>query len=230
MPANYTYSYDSTNKLYKIETNASNILIGGLTQSLKLSTAGEYGINGGFFDLDKPPLANTLYLAMSNGNTIYAGTDRSGYTNHMGFAAICCSKAGALKWYSAGVTNITKIDSSYQYWAQGGPSLRLGQNGDSGLEDEMADQYATYAPRSAIVAKISTKKVYLIAATDSIQTATFRTRIAASLGFSNTGSSPSTEWVGIVLDGGASSALRCAEKNIEPGRKLSQVILLRDRT
>lgn len=217
-PTTHTYYKTVTSNgftLHIIETNASNIRLINLQKGSTLANSGYYGINGGFFnrrisggvDLD----ANDFTchnIALNNGveigpnGTGATNGDSTGhaviayYNNQIHYCAECMSKE-----------DLKATLGGEAVWAQGGGALKLGDSnwtrrdlcfGDDALVNSRG--------RTAIVANKSTKKIYLIVAQESTNKSieNFRTAIQQHFGIT----SSNTDYVGIQLDGGGSSALK----------------------
>lgn len=172
-------------------------------------------------------------MNIATNGTTPVGPNGTGATNDLGFAAII-NKCGQLKLVPPVINSIDDIVTKYDtpIWAQGGGNLALGD--PTWTLDTLCfsdDAKANSAGRTAMVANTATNKVYLIVqrASSNKTIAAFRTAIQQYFGIT----SASTNYVGILLDGGGSSAIRAknnlgATASIDGGRALCQIIALKD--
>ena len=257
MARNYTYVTGTYNgcDLRIIRTEAWNIVMGGLKQQKTIASGNFYGINGGFFDAGSSNAGNTKEIALNNNTPIYYKTDgnktQGGWHNKMGAACLCYdnvnkklvfrsnaapSSSGLNKTMSSGDSLTNVVAASARYWAQGGPDFRLGVpdgSWEDGLKAELGGipvNSTTKSTRACICANLSANMVYLIITTSSATIPEFRKAVHSYLYVPV--SEYHTNVVGILLDGGSSTTMRCADNNgnvVNYGsRKLEQIIALRD--
>lgn len=235
-PKNHTYVNVTRNSigLHIIETNADNIQMVNLKKQYSgLAACPYYGINGGFFN--NAAGYETDYscqnIALNNG--VGLAPNNTGEANELGFSALVYTN-GAITlendvMVKADITNVAACT-----WAQGGGDLKLGNaNWTTADLRFSSDALVNSTGRTAIVADTFTNKVYLIMHRESSSKSivAFREAIQQYLGIT----SGSTRYVGLLLDGGGSSALKArdalgADKNISTTRKLCQIIALKDAT
>ena len=256
MAQNYTYATGTYNgcDLHIIRTEAWNIVMGGLRQEKTLASGYFYGINGGFFDAGTSKAGNTKEIALNNNTPIYYktqnGKDTGGWHNKMGHACLCYdnankklvfrskaapSSSGLNKDMSSGDSLDNVVAASARYWAQGGPDFRLGMPDGSWEEDlsseiEYMNVNAISNVRTCICANLSANMVYLIISTSKATISEFRKAVHSYLYVPTSGYH--TNVVGIFLDGGSSTSMRCKDNSgnvFSFGyRKLEQIIALRD--
>ena len=255
MAQNYTYVTGTYNgcDLHIIRTEAWNIVMGGLRQEKTLAGGYFYGINGAFFDPHGPD-GNTKSIALNNNTPIYYKTDGDkmdgGWHNKMGHACLCYdnankklvfrssaapSSSGLKKDMSSGDSLDNVVAASARYWAQGGTDFRLGMpdgSWEEGLSSEIQDMDVNSDPnvRTCICANLSANMVYLIISTSKATISEFRKAVHSYLYVPTSGYH--TNVVGIFLDGGSSTSMRCKDNSgnvFSFGyRKLEQIIALRD--
>ena len=255
MAQNYTYVTGTYNgcDLRIIRTEAWNIVMGGLRQEKTLASGYFYGINGAFFDPNGPD-GNTKSIALNNNTPIYYKTDGDkmdgGWHNKMGHACLCYdnankklvfrssaapSSSGLKKDMSSGDSLDNVVAESARYWAQGGPDFRLGMPDGSWEEDlsseiQYMDVNSDPNVRTCICANLSANMVYLIISTSKATISEFRKAVHSYLYVPTSGYH--TNVVGIFLDGGSSTSMRCKDNSgnvFSFGyRKLEQIIALRD--
>ena len=257
MAQNYTYVTGTYNgcDLHIIRTEAWNIVMGGLRQEKTLAGGYFYGINGAFFDAGTSKAGNTKSIALNNNTPIYYktqnGKDTGGWHNKMGHACLCYdnankklvfrssaapSSSGLKKDMSSGDSLDNVVAESARYWAQGGPDFRLGMpdgSWEEGLQSEVGKEPVndTYkSTRACICANLSANMVYLIISTSKATIPAFRKAVHSYLYVPTSGYH--TNVVGIFLDGGGSTSMRCKENNGNVfsfgDRLLEQIIALRD--
>lgn len=255
MAQNYTYVTGTYNgcDLHIIRTEAWNIVMGGLRQEKTLASGYFYGINGAFFDPHGPD-GNTKSIALNNNTPIYYktqnGKDTGGWHNKMGHACLCYdnankklvfrskaapSSSGLNKDMSSGDSLDNVVAASARYWAQGGPDFRLGMpdgSWEKGLSLEIDNMNVNVGSRerTCICANLSANMVYLIISTSKATISEFRKAVHSYLYVPTSGYH--TNVVGIFLDGGSSTSMRCKDNSgnvFSFGyRKLEQIIALRD--
>ena len=235
-PCNHNYISVTLNgvPLHIIETSADNIEMVNLQRRSTLSNSGYFGINGGFFNSNVPGDITCLNIATNGSNPV--GPNGTGGINGLGFAAIV-NDGGQLKLLEPVIETIDEIVDKCEgtlIWAQGGGNLALGDSGWT-LGDLRfgPDAIANSQGRTAMVANTATNKVYLVVqrATSNKTVVGFRNAIQQYFGITST----STDYVGILLDGGGSSALRAknslsATVSVDGGRPLCQIVALKDAT
>ena len=256
MAQNYTYATGTYNgcDLHIIRTEAWNIVMGGLRQEKTLASGYFYGINGGFFDAGTSKAGNTKSIALNNNTPIYYktqnGKDTGGWHNKMGSACLCYDNAnkklvfrsnaapsgsGLNKIMSSGDSLDNVVAASARYWAQGGPDFRLGMpdgSWEKGLSLEIDNMNVNVGSRerTCICANLSANMVYLIISTSKATISEFRKAVHSYLYVPTSGYH--TNVVGIFLDGGSSTSMRCKDNSgnvFSFGyRKLEQIIALRD--
>lgn len=203
-----------------IRTRGSNIVLASLGETRNLLNSGEYGINGGFFDVG---LNQTLNIAVNNGVPVIGQGVYGGLQNHMLY--------GTLIWTGSAFTfqertYASQITGSH-VWAQGGYPMYLQY---SDWRTRIGEDWLTIIdansarPRTGIVGT-SNGDVYLIIS-PSATVAGFRSAIQAYVGSVSTA---------LILDGGGSTQLRCrnasgAEVGYSQSRPLLQIIKLEDKT
>ena len=256
MAQNYTYVTGTYNgcDLHIIRTEAWNIVMGGLRQEKTLAGGYFYGINGAFFDAGTSKAGNTKSIALNNNTPIYYktqnGKDTGGWHNKMGHACLCYdnankklvfrskaapSSSGLNKDMSSGDNLDNVVAASARYWAQGGPDFRLGMpdgSWEKGLSLEIDNMNVNVGSRerTCICANLSANMVYLIISTSKATISEFRKAVHSYLYVPTSGYH--TNVVGIFLDGGSSTSMRCKDNSgnvFSFGyRKLEQIIALRD--
>ena len=204
----YTYSTNTKNgiKLHIVETPASTIELVNVKKKDQGIPVPYCGCNGGFFNNngDKTD-CDTLNIALNNGAAV--GPGAAGTRNTCGHGNIAYI-GGQIKCISASTqSQLISYLGGKPTWAQGGGMLYLG---DANWETKWDFPHAPDALSTgwtAMVANTSTKKVYLFVTQDNNNKylRDFRTAIQQHLGITD---GKSTNYVGIMLDGGGSSCLR----------------------
>lgn len=199
-------------KLVNLTSNANK-------KGQKIKTAGYYGMNGGFFYSGGDGSGNEwnclCNIAFQNGRAIGALGTGNANREKNGTCAICYN--GSTVYYSSSATGVRKpgdglIPEGNGTWAQGGMGLFLGYND---WEDRFKTQYDTAEEdylekanqRTAMVANVTTREVYLFACVNDYHVFQFRQAIMNYLKIAE-GSWESTPWAGIMLDGGQSMQIR----------------------
>lgn len=249
MAVNHTYRLDETTpgcSLCIIQTNASNIKLLNLRSvspytTKKLRGSAYLGINGAWFDAGETA-KTILNIAMQDGVAVGPGP-AEGLNNGVG--------SGAVAWngsqLSVYTNKTTAVNAGFPMnsgsWVQGGIALWLGYNQWLSMVSAQSGS-STYLTgsdrRTALIANMSTQKVYLISTPNAVTFATFRSAIQAMFGFSD-GAQANQTLQGIMLDGGRSSQLRAKSANNSvvdipaadvPGelicRELTQLITLKN--
>lgn len=181
-----------------------------------------------------------LNIAKYNGSVV--GPDTEGQNNSVG--------SGAVAWNGSQLSCYSSVDSADDIsflsnsntWGQGGIALWLGY---SDWENQVRNQSGAYeflsgpAARTAMIANMSTNKVYLIVTTASVTMASFRSAIQSFLGIVDQGQANNT-YQGIMLDGSYSSQLKAKDSanntiniaNSSGGsyRPLTQIVALKSTT
>lgn len=195
-------------KLHVIETDASNIKLVNLAGGKSIGGSTYFGVNGGWFDLQKGLLNVTVcdgyVVADSGSNNNGVGGGVIGWD---GSQALCLTGTNNIDAIRGAVMGVAKNGT----WAQGGFSLWLGDsqwktkldkevNGD----DQVNIVYSSHPGRTALVAK-NGGDVRLFVTRETVGVEKFRDAIQAYLGIKN---GTATEWKGILLDGSYSSQLK----------------------
>jgi len=208
---------------------AQNIGMASLSWSNYLSNTSYYGINGGFW-ANKPGEQRTLNISVKNGSNTCAGAD----TNRVGKGTIYWN-GNSLNYKIASTKSEISGISSSGTWAQGGISMFLGNsNWKSRTNSEEGNGYnpdqAYGWGRTAIVANIPEKIVYLIVTnTTTVTMTSIRKAIQDFVGITD-GSTDNSSYKGLFLDASGSSQLRAINCNgtveNKPGdsRTLLQII------
>ena len=242
MPANYRYINQTTAngiELHILKTDASNIMFRNFKKKQSLVDSIFFGVNGGFFGGD------AINIAKCDGVN-YGRTDN----DNLGGGIITWDGSSLHCYNNSAMRNVETVLSTNEKgtWAQGGYSMFLGasdarerslaevNDNDRGYLTDPADG------KTALVADMSTDTVYLIAARDendenTITFTDFRRAIQYYLNIPE-GSTPSSRYKGLMLDGGGSTQLRGKKTNgsivtvSTSGykRPLCQVIVMRDAT
>lgn len=234
MATTYTYTSKTTTQgltLHMIKTTPQQIEILDLNCQQTLAASKRYGINSGYFNMGEKPY-DMLNLAMCDGQALEYRWHDCGW----GFLSWNGQKI-ALEFATQG-SEVKANLTAKGTWGQGGYRMLLGYK--NWLDDMVSSTEATRSvlvtdttnARSAVVGDAQNNQVYLISTegTKQFSMSTFRNAIAEALGINNNGSSESSAYKGIILDGGGSTQFRCAEKKITTSRPLRQVMVLRDIT
>ena len=241
MPANYRYINQTTAngiELHILKTDASNIMFRNFKKKQSLVDSIFFGVNGGFFGGD------AINIAKCDGVN-YGRTDN----DNLGGGIITWDGSSLHCYNNSSMRNVETVLSTNEKgtWAQV-YSMFLGasdarerslaevNDNDRGYLTDPADG------KTALVADMSTDTVYLIAARDendenTITFTDFRRAIQYYLNIPE-GSTPSSRYKGLMLDGGGSTQLRGKKTNgsivtvSTSGykRPLCQVIVMRDAT
>jgi len=228
-PSNFTYTKKTINgiTLYILETPATNI---GLVNVVKQSTGvpAQYcGCNAGFFDNEHAASLETYNIAM-NGR-VAVGPEDAGTYNTCGKGNIALVN-GQIQCFEA--NDIQEVLKKYPSptWVQGGGMMFLG---DPNWKDKWSfphDPESSSTGRTALVSNKKSKKVYLVVGISSTSKTITQFRTALQSHFDITDGS-STDYVGLMLDGGGSSTLRLYQNGTRTGpntsRKLCQILYLK---
>ena len=206
-----------------IITAASNIQLvnfrnSGSKKSLRNSSY--YGINGAWYNRDSNVRTDQiLNIAMYNGSALGPDTNRDGLpegsNNYVG--------SGVVAWNGSQLSCYTSVEAASEIsflkragtWGQGGIALWLGwSNWLAQVEAQPSGSLYTGSAdgRTALIANMSTNKVYLIVTTATATTATFRAAIQSYLGITD-GAQANNTYQGIMLDGGSSTQLKAKTSN-----------------
>lgn len=230
MAHTYQKAYSNGIFLHIISTTAENIQLVNL-QYHSLSSSEYYGINGGWFN----PPGNTrqvISLAYSDGHCV-GPNSVDGAMNHVG--------AGVMYWSGTSlqvVSGVTTPNSLPVYaagtWAQGGYSMHMGNTNWASLTSAEPAASNVFndsrAGKSALVAHMSQKRVYLIITQEAVNWATFRTSIQNFMGISDMNATDSTTLQGIFLDGSGSSQMKSKSNGYiesSDNRALCQIVAIR---
>lgn len=231
----------STCKLHIIRTDASNIKLINLEQK-SLSGGGVYGINGGFFD---PGTKNILNIARCDGAYVgpnsapFNGSNNRGcgngviYRRSDGKMLFVEGQDALTESALAPVNSLTGTGT----WAQGGAGMYLGRsNWIASAEYKFVfEMTAARQGRTGFVVDNTTGFAYLIVNKDkTLSYIDFRSAIMTFLYLAD-GATASTRYLGLFLDSGTSTQLRCLSPengsvNIGAGGGLNEVIALRNAT
>lgn len=236
--------------LHVLSTPASNIRLYNLKGTSSLINSAYYGINGGFFSWDSNKALN---IALSDGAAI--GPGDVGTDNNWAGGGVISWNGVSVK-FNAPIQEMGKLDEDVRSgqsgtWAQGGHSMYLGnKNWLSKMYGDVLQTVDEHNPdldkivnnssyRTGLVADKTTKMVHLVVTLSGCTFSTFRAAIQSYLGISD-GSSDSTRYVGLFLDGSYSSQMKAKNTsnnvitvaNLDSGayRKLHQIIVLRSAT
>jgi len=188
--------------LHVIRTPASNIKIATLKRTQNLAGSGEYGINGGWFNLSPDPV-DTLNISIYNQKVVY-GNGSSGLGGDHNRAGLGKGEIfyqnSKLQQKVIGADVVTNV--SGKTWGQGGVNLFFGDSGWQAQAEAEVPRQETYITgtrdgRTAIVANITLDEVYLIVTNNNNTTIAFRTAIHDYLGISKT--SPNTHYKGMLV-------------------------------
>lgn len=229
----YTYHNPTKNgvSLHVIETNASNIRAIQLLKMYNLKGSNEYGINGGWFTstVDDGNY-NILNIAVTGGRPVgggtYMGEPRNGSINKVGRHAVYYDGNNLDYRQADNYEQLPNVKDNSRAWAQGGVGMSLGNSNWVSIVNSAVDVDSSHTGLSAIVINRNTKKVNLIATTQTVTYVQFRGAIQSYLGITDSSTSDNSTWKGLFLDGGASTQLRCAEVEVTTARKLCQVLIL----
>lgn len=215
-PSNYIYMVApySGCTLNIIRTSSQNIQIknvGGKT----LEGANAIGINCCFFTLNTTMICN---IAKNDG--VYVGSaepPQNGQDNSCGNGVVYRTKSGTMHFAEgtsiedSSLSAVKDLDGTVS-WAQGGSGIYPGYSGWWGKVSYFLSTISEFAHRSAMVVDTQTGYVYLIVTMNAVTYNTFRAAIMNFLNLTD-GASPSTRFLGVFLDGGASSQLRAKDPN-----------------
>lgn len=243
MPAHYRYINQTTAngvELHILKTDASNIMFRDLEQERSLVDSIFFGVNGGFFG------TGIINIAKCDGVN-YGGQNN----DNVGGGIITWNGSSLHCYTNSSMRNVSTVLSTNATgtWAQGGYSMFLGASDarERSLEEVNntdPNHYLTYgsAGKTALVADLSTDTIYLFVARaddpndDLITFTTLRRAIQYYLNIPE-GTTPSSRYKGLMLDGGGSSQLRGKKTDGtivtvrgEENRHLRQVIVMRDAT
>ena len=248
MAANYTYKTHTYGgvKLHIIETKASNIKLVNTAQdgsANTLASSNNYGINGAFFVMsgnDEQHRNMVLNIAYYNGVCMKTGGINKGdaFKNDIG--------RGVVGWDGTHVRyheNIKSADAkalSYidgkNTWAQGGVALWLGTKHwkDKFIEQnagQYVDKDANPALRTAMICDLGTSnKVYLIITTNATTVEKFRAAIEDLFDINDDSGLISEDFQGIMLDGGGSTQMSCANFEYTSTRPIPEIVALKSKS
>lgn len=246
-PKSYTYMTATYNGmvLHIIRTRSGNIQLQNLLYTKNLEQAGVIGINGGFYEEGN----KLLNIAKSDG--VYVGTGASPYNgkaNSCGNGIIYRETDGTMHFIEGtradDITAIRDLTGSVS-WAQGGAGLYPGYSGWRGENlaffEDMDNNVALHASRSAMAVDFERDFVYLIITRASVTYGGFRRAIMNFLNVTGTESATDKDilidrYAGVFLDGGPSSQIRAVDPQNNPvlipqnGRRMMQIITLRNVT
>ncbi len=244
-PTNYTYmdAVCGTSTLHIIRTAGGNLKLKNIQRKTP-SQEGMIGINAGFFRWKNPDgtISNSVAvfnIAKCAGS--YVGPDPSPnggeYNgNGCGAGAIYRSSSGSYGYREvrdALTDPILKVLTGAKSWAQGGAGMYLGYSGwlsKAGVNWDNNLETSGASGRTALVVDTVKDNAYLIVSSDPIKYIPFRTAIMQYLEIVD-GSTASTRFLGLFLDGGGSSQIRAynpANKLVSLGgpRELCEVITI----
>ncbi|QSF46214.1 hypothetical protein [Paenibacillus tianjinensis] len=223
----YTYSKVTASNgvvLQSIKTSPNEVYMKGLPGGSTIPGQSSDGINGSFFDFGTGSL---LTIAVNNDIPVGPGTKDdygSGYQN-AGYAR------GTLVWDSREQQFSVQIVSSaaslnvisrYQYWAQGGISMTLGNDSTwASIADQQNMPNRTGNAMRAGLVYNNTNNIWLVVTNTLCTAAQFRSAIKEKIG-------SGTLVNGIFLDGSGSAQLK-AGTNVATGdgRKVFSMVALR---
>ena len=258
MAVNYEYFYmnyelvpERLDAIHVLRTPASNIKLKNYNKNndrnlQKILDAGDYGVNGAFFNAGDDADLAILMIAMQDGNPVGPGNQGMNNGNTMCKSGIGWNGTNLLGYQgSLSSANTTGSHfSSSGTWLQGGIGLYLGNgNWKNLMQSEFADQdyYVESNLRTALVARLDDKKVDLIVSEFACTVADFREMIERYTGIAAYPTA-SSRFYGIMLDGGRSSQMVVKKDDgsvIEAPealvtnlvmRKVAQVITLKNKT
>lgn len=248
-PGDYTYE-TSSGPLYVVEVSANRIGVVNVCEQNKGIPVPYCGCNAGFFDPGYQT-GSSYNIALNYGVpigpifTIPKTTTKkeAGSFNSVGYYNIVFT-GGEIKYVKAvdvdellTALNLSASNKSNIVWAQGGGALYLGD--DEGFKSfytqyKGVDGYLPltdenkYARRTALVANIGTKQIYLIVYATAITVEAFRSSIEQ---YFSINASNYSNYAGLILDGGTSSCLRVyadgSRKGPDSGRGLDQIIYIK---
>ncbi len=242
-PQNYAYMkapWGTGKTIHIIRTAASNIKLVNLERK-SLSGGKVYGMNGGFFD--PAPSVNILNIAKCDG--AYVGPNPAPYNgsnNCWCGNGVIYRRADGQMFFVEGQDALTesvlapvKNLTGQGTWAQGGAGMYLGKTdwitpAEYGFKYKMSD--ARYG-RTGLVVDNGQGFAYLIVNTDAeMSYIQFRQAIMTFFNLTD-GATASTRYLGLFLDSGGSTQLRCLNPqngsvNIGGGGALCEAITLRD--
>lgn len=205
------YNYN-TKTLRIIQADPKNIKLVNFVKETgnpkQLRNTSYFGVNGSWFNSGGNN--NILNIAYQSGKCMgTSGTD--GKKNTVG-SGLTLWTGSALRHYDD-VLSINDIDlpTVQNSWAQGGIALHLGnKNWKSLVEDQPNGGYYLDGNdrRTAMVADLTSKKIYLIMTNLDSSFSEFRDALCDYLNISDRSSSDNSRYKGLMLDGGASSQLR----------------------
>jgi len=225
--------------LHIIRTEASNIKLINLKQK-SLSGGGVYGINGGFFD---PGTNNILNIAKCDG--AYVGPNpapHNGSHNRWCGNGVIYRRADGEMLFVEGQDALTEPAlapvntlTGQGTWAQGGAGMYLGKSDWISSAEYYFPHKMNVARkgRTGFVVDNTTGFAYLIINKDvDLTYINFRASIMTFLNLTD-GATASTRYLGLFLDSGTSTQLRCLNPkngsvNIGAGGALCEVIVLRN--
>ena len=233
-----TFSYSGLT-LHIMKTSPSNIVLVNIKRTA-VKNSNRYGINGGFFTTAGSDY--TFYNIATN-NGVSVGPNGSGDANGSGGS----SKVGnaALAYHNGKLKMIDDVirateaqgalGSPTAVWIQGGINMHFGNTNWSSSENWYFDYgvSSTRTGRTAMVANTKTNELYLIIATSSSgkSITTFRNAMKSYFGFSDSNNG-SSDYAGLMLDGGASSSMRAmvngTAKSFGGARAINEMISLKE--
>ncbi|WP_025688244.1 hypothetical protein [Paenibacillus zanthoxyli] len=214
----YTYSQVTASNgvfLQSIKTSPTEVYMKALPGGSTIPGQSSDGINGSFFDFQTGDL---LTIAVNNDVPVAGTKDEygSGYTN-VGYAR------GTLVWDSREQQFSVQIVSSaaslnvisrYQYWAQGGISMTLGNDSTwASIADAQHMPNRTGTAMRAGLVYNNTNNIWLVVTNTLCTAAQFRSAIKEKVG-------SGTLVNGIFLDGSGSAQLKAGTNVARGDRRL----------
>lgn len=225
--------------LHIMKAAPSNIVLVNIRRTA-IKNSNRYGINGGFFTT-----AGTDYtfynIAQNNGVSV--GPNSSGDANGSGGS----SKVGnaALAYHNGKlkmVDNVirateaqSRLGTPTAVWMQGGINMHFGNSNWSTSDNWYFDYTPTSlsTKRTAMVANTRTNELYLVIAVSSSSKSIvdFRNALKSHFGFSDSNNG-SSDYVGLMLDGGESSSMRAMVNGVAKSfggvRQVNEMISLKE--
>ena len=225
--------------LHIMKAAPSNIVLVNIRRTA-IKNSNRYGINGGFFTT-----AGTDYtfynIAQNNGVSV--GPNSSGDANGSGGS----SKVGnaALAYHNGKlkmVDNVirateaqSRLGTPTAVWMQGGINMHFGNSNWSTSDNWYFDYDVTSksTKRTAMVANTRTNELYLVIAVSNTNKSIvdFRNALKSHFGFSDSNNG-SSDYVGLMLDGGESSSMRAMVNGVAKSfggvRQVNEMISLKE--